>query len=157
MFGYNVPVENLSAFLAAWPCYEAEARKGYAGWLKKFTNMSVPGLTALAMLSVAQRKAADATPLLERAAAVDPAAVGPSLFLAAHYRSLGEDAKALYRMEHPHVVDLWGTAGRMLARKASPLVLAARSCAGIRTNLPRFLSCSGHCNRRLWGAAFSIT
>lgn len=28
----------------------------------------------------------------------------------------GEEAKALYRAEHPRVVDLWGTAGRMLAR-----------------------------------------
>lgn len=45
MQGYNVPAENLEAFLAAWPAYGEKARTGQPLWLRNFTRMSIPGLT----------------------------------------------------------------------------------------------------------------
>jgi hypothetical protein len=46
MFGYNIPVQNLSAFLCAWPAYQAEARKNGRNWISRFTREIVPGITA---------------------------------------------------------------------------------------------------------------
>ena len=45
MFGYNVPVEKLSAFLGAFPAYCAAAKSNRPAWLRLFTGMDIPGLT----------------------------------------------------------------------------------------------------------------
>lgn len=56
---------------------------------------SVDAMMALGAFAVAQRRPADATPILERAYAVDVTAVAPAVFLASHYTANGDKAKAL--------------------------------------------------------------
>ncbi len=45
MFGYNIPTQNLSAFLCAWPSYLRAAEENRPNWLRKFTGMAIPGMT----------------------------------------------------------------------------------------------------------------
>lgn len=45
LYGYNVPVENLSQFLQSWAAMQEIAAQGQPLWLKNFTAMSIPGLT----------------------------------------------------------------------------------------------------------------
>lgn len=42
VYGYFVPVEQLSNFLATFPAYGRQARKGQAGWLQQFTSLQLP-------------------------------------------------------------------------------------------------------------------
>ena len=45
LYGYNVPVENLSQFLASWPAMQEIAAAGQPAWIKNFTAMAIPGLS----------------------------------------------------------------------------------------------------------------
>ncbi len=42
LYGYFVPVPQLSNYLASWPSYAAEARKGLPGWIERFTDIEMP-------------------------------------------------------------------------------------------------------------------
>ncbi len=42
VFGYFIPVEQVSNFLASFPAYGRQARKGQAGWLQQFTSLQLP-------------------------------------------------------------------------------------------------------------------
>ena len=70
------------------------ARRRYEAFLQTYPK-NVAALTALGALSMAQGQPALATTLLERANAVDPNAVEPAIFLATHYRRIGDKVKAL--------------------------------------------------------------
>ncbi|NHZ97182.1 PEP-CTERM system TPR-repeat protein PrsT [Massilia sp. CCM 8734] len=90
-------------------------RQRYQGFLAKYPN-SVEALTALGAMAVAQRRLPEAGALLERASAVDPAAVGPAIVLANHYVRMGEATRALTLVrkllvanpDNPAVLDLLG-------------------------------------------------
>lgn len=69
-------------------------RQRYQDFLEK-NPKSVEVMTALGAFAVAQGRPAEATPMLERAHNLDPAAVGPAIFLASHYAATGGKAKAL--------------------------------------------------------------
>lgn len=46
LYGYNVPTQNLEAFLASWPAMQRIAQMNLPLWAQKFTAISIPGLTA---------------------------------------------------------------------------------------------------------------
>lgn len=94
-----------------------QARKRYEAFVQKFPT-NVDGLTALGALAVAQGQPAAATPLLERANAAAPTAEGPAIFLATHYRAIGETGKALSLMRklqvaHPENTELLDLLGQL--------------------------------------------
>ncbi|MDQ1830125.1 XrtA/PEP-CTERM system TPR-repeat protein PrsT [Massilia scottii] len=90
-------------------------RQRYEAFLAKYPN-NVDALTALGAMAVAQHRLAEAGTLLERAGAVDPAAVGPAIVLAGHYVRMGAADKALILMrkllvanpDNPAVLDQLG-------------------------------------------------
>lgn len=90
-------------------------RRRYEAFLATYPN-NVEALTALGAMAVAQRRLPDAGALLERANAVDPAAVGPAVVLANHYVRMGQADKALTLVrkllvanpDNPPVLDLLG-------------------------------------------------
>lgn len=45
LYGYTVPVENLSAFCASWPEMARIAQVNQPGWLRRFTSILIPGMT----------------------------------------------------------------------------------------------------------------
>lgn len=46
LYGYNVPTDNLEPFLASWPAMQLIAAQNQAFWVRNFTSMTIPGLTA---------------------------------------------------------------------------------------------------------------
>lgn len=42
LYGYFVPIEQLSNFLAQWPSYAAQAAKNIPGWISAFTSIPMP-------------------------------------------------------------------------------------------------------------------
>jgi putative PEP-CTERM system TPR-repeat lipoprotein len=90
---FFAPVDNLGRMDIGAGRRQA-ARQRYEAYLAANKN-SVEALSALGAIAVAEQRRADATALFERAARVDDKAVGPAIFLASHYVSIGEQAKAL--------------------------------------------------------------
>jgi putative PEP-CTERM system TPR-repeat lipoprotein len=90
---YFPPVDSLARMDMAEHKVDA-ARERYEHFLESNKD-NVQAISALGAVAVAQGRKADATALFERAARVDPAAVGPSIFLASHYVANGEQDKAL--------------------------------------------------------------
>jgi putative PEP-CTERM system TPR-repeat lipoprotein len=90
--GYYAPLENLVRldYLQKKP---AEAQKRLEAFVQK-NPKSVEGLTALAAHLASQDKLADATPLLQRAAAEDQKTPVSGLRLAAHYVRLKQPNEA---------------------------------------------------------------
>ncbi|MET0858600.1 MAG: XrtA/PEP-CTERM system TPR-repeat protein PrsT [Telluria sp.] len=93
----------------------AAARQHLLNFLEK-NPASVEAMTALSSLAAFTGKVEDATPWLEKAAAVDPAAMAPGVNLIAQYLRTGQNQKALDLSRtvqvthpgHPDLLDLLG-------------------------------------------------
>lgn len=92
-----------------------EARKILTGFLDK-NKKSTEAMTALAALASRDNKPAEATAWLEKANAVDPAAIAPAVNLVAQYLLAGDNQKALSlarklqvtNPDNPDLLDLLG-------------------------------------------------
>jgi putative PEP-CTERM system TPR-repeat lipoprotein len=96
----------------------AAARQHLLNFLDK-NPKSVEVLTALSSLAAFTGKVEDATPWLERAAAVDPGALAPAVNLIAQYLRTGQSQKALdlsrtVQVTHPDDPDLLDLLGKSL-------------------------------------------
>lgn len=47
LYGYFVKLEMLAAFLACFDAYQAAARQGMPGWIRRFTNIDMPASVGL--------------------------------------------------------------------------------------------------------------
>jgi putative PEP-CTERM system TPR-repeat lipoprotein len=94
----------------------AGARQHLAAFLEK-NKTSVEALTAMATVAEREGKPQDATPWLERAAAVAPMSLGPAVNLIGQYLRTGQTDKALVRasqlqVAHPGNPDLLDLLGK---------------------------------------------
>ncbi|MDQ2820680.1 MAG: PEP-CTERM system TPR-repeat protein PrsT [Pseudomonadota bacterium] len=96
--------------------HPAQARAELLSFLEK-NHPGIDAMTALATLSNSEGKAADATTWLEKASAVNPAAIGPAVNLIAQYLLANKTDKALalarqLQVTHPDNPDLLDLLGK---------------------------------------------
>jgi putative PEP-CTERM system TPR-repeat lipoprotein len=120
--------------------HPAQARAELMAFLEK-NQPGVEAMTALATLSNSENKAAEATRWLEKASAVNPAAIGPAVNLIAQYLLARQPEKALQlarqlQVTHPDNPDLLDLLAKsQLSNGDMPGALATYSA--LATALPR--------------------